>query len=103
MNNRDRSTFFQEKPGGSGGGTFVTLIFNWPLLIAGGGGGGRRLGVFPSRETWTGIPGKLGFPADVLWGSFVTYSFLPQGGAENKNSPITGKTDPVPDRGGELF
>ena len=30
------------------------------------------------RETWTAIPGKLSFLADVLWGSFVTYAFLPK-------------------------
>ena len=84
-------------------GAHLSHLFSIGHFLLPEGGGGRRLGVFPSRKTWTGIPGKLGFPADVLRGSFVTYSFLPQGGGENKNSPITGKTDPVPDRGGEVF
>ena len=39
----------------------------------GGGGTGEGRG----KGGWWGILTGVSLPADVLWGSFVTYSFLP--------------------------
>ncbi|EDO44548.1 predicted protein [Nematostella vectensis] len=48
---------FSIRPGSGGGGTFVTLMDNTPLVIAGGGGGGAGIG---QGDCMDGDPGQAG-------------------------------------------
>ena len=67
-----RAAYFNDNPGGRGGGTFVTLLDDTPLAIAGGGGGGgspkkqlKTVTLVRRQRMAPGVVGREGMVANL--------------------------------------